>query len=116
MTTDPQHLLSAPIPFYRRRWFWGMVIGVQILVSTIIVAPLVPQIHSALLIVTGGWIFMWAATIPNTPEYTHLVVQLLFLAIFCFATFRKKAVSLPYPIIYLITSILSTYVSYIFLT
>jgi hypothetical protein len=26
MKTDPQHLLAAHVPFYRRRWFWAVVL------------------------------------------------------------------------------------------
>ena len=36
MKTDPQHLLPAHLPFYRRRLFWGVIFSIFFIFSTIL--------------------------------------------------------------------------------
>jgi hypothetical protein len=37
MKTDPQHLLPAHLPFYRRRWFWGAIVAIVFSLNNIYV-------------------------------------------------------------------------------
>ena len=118
MTTDPQHLLSAPIPFYRRRWFWGVVIFSQTILSLILFNELVPrivyeEIFGALFYATGGGVFFILAGIVNEQIYTTLYfLALVFLA---WKIFNRSNVRLIYPIAYLTFALLSTYLTYHFI-
>jgi len=118
MATDPQHLLKAPTPFYRRRWFWGVVIGGQIAASLVIFLPLLKNpnidILSILFAITGGWVFTslgWLAEHLVLPLTVAYFIVLLFLI---FQTFRNTNVKMIFPIIYLITALISTDLAYNF--
>lgn len=107
--------LNENIPWYQRRLFWAVVIFLQISLTTIVILPFTTSLHAALLIVTGGWFFIWFAVLEINLEYIHLLVQIIVLSFLLIFIFRSKKVPLIYPLLYLSLAITSSLISYNYL-
>jgi hypothetical protein len=119
MKTDPQHMLPAHLPFYKRRWFWIIILSVQFLVNVIIFHSLFndPQTpygyYKIILSLFGAVTFDASIKIFFTglENYTQFLTTVTFSAVFLFLiykTFVNREVPLPYPVLIFINSLVSS--------
>jgi len=121
MKTDPQHLLEAHVPFYRRRKFWGIIFVITFIfsISSILFfsaqrnhsffdPELIPFLISS---ATGGFVWQMFANslLPNGGYALGGSVHFVVMLYLCFKTFQKNIVSLRYPVIFLMILIFGLY-------
>lgn len=101
-------LLAAPIPWYRTRKFWGIVLVVQFLLNLVILdlfstgENLFDFAQSLITALGAGAVWTLLAFLFNHFQNIHLVSSLVYLfigAILIFMTFKERKVSLAYPLI-----------------
>jgi hypothetical protein len=112
MKTDPQHMLPAHLPFYRRRWFWAVVFFIFFVVSTLFAIYAIQgswskfynnivNIYVILTISYGATLFR---LIPydlfnGSGQYIGSSIYFILVLALAYKTFQKPKVLLRYPVI-----------------
>lgn len=111
---------ASHLPWYRTRKFWLVVIGLQILVSfLILLQPALDQnvnfdFINAFTSSTGILVFVYLMNVfTNTLlfDYTNLALIALYsltVLVLLYKTFIKDRVNIVYPMIYLSLAVMST--------
>jgi hypothetical protein len=121
---NEQKLLSAPIPWYRTRLFWGVVIGILATSNIGLLFPILETSQSALdlsyniFIILGAtptWMLLLAffgdSTLVGIGSILLYGMILLLLLHKTFAT--NHAVSIIYPLVIVVNLLLTTALLYI---
>ena len=112
MKTDPQHLLPAHLPFYRRRLFWGVIFSIFFIFSTILLIGFLDknggdytrtfnQIFSSIHTAYGAGIFRYISylIIGSKGYYLGSAIYFILISFLTYNTFHRPTVVLWYPII-----------------
>lgn len=120
--SDTQHLLSAHIPWYRTRKFWGVVILIQLTIGFILFLPslISPHINiglpSALLAITGYTTYYYISfLIIGHNNVLGFILYTLGTATILFKIGKHRETKPAYPIIYLVFACISIIISYLFI-
>lgn len=110
----PEHTLT--VPWYRSRLFWGIILLLQFFLNIMLLKAFgsydtIGNSLISLLTASGSGIF-WVilATLFNNFEWTNLLSNLLyvvFLPTLLVLTFRKKHIQLVFPIILLVSMLIT---------
>lgn len=118
--TNNQKLLPAPIPFYKTRKFWVVIILFQVILSLVILYNIdnnmvTKQPLVAILYASGmatWYLIPYVISLPSISLSLHSV----FLISILILIFKRKTVAIKFPIIYLTIALISLIYTSYFLT
>jgi hypothetical protein len=123
-----QSTQSQKIPFWRRRWFWGVVVGGIYILSIKQIANIEPIASFSVsniiafskgffyglptgiaLVFTLIFRFPFYSTITSNTIIYNIFITIYYLILVCllYKTFWKKKVSIRYPVIFLLIVIIN---------
>lgn len=113
-----QKLLEAPIPWYRTRWFWGIIIGLAILWGLYSFFILLPAARNL-----TEWLFHFSYAFGAGPfgllgfklggSQTSDVFSFLYFLVMLFLvykTFMLSRVNIIYPILFILLFVFGSWV------
>jgi hypothetical protein len=113
MKTDPQHMLPAHLPFYRRRWFWAVVFFIFFVISTTLfmlsiiadiqsnyTSTFIQKIDDALLSFGSSLFMLYGFKIGIIYGYFGTITYFILMTFLGYKTFQRNQVSMKYPIIF----------------
>jgi hypothetical protein len=113
---NEQKLLSTPIPWYRTRWFWIIVLALQLALNAFFLNhllsfdSLLDALNSFATISGSGAVWIVLVLLFNHFDGIHLLTSLIYspVGIFLtFQTFRKKIVPPAYPLVLLVCMVVT---------
>ena len=122
---EESNATQSPIPWYRTRWFWGIIIGVLIAWGLFFYFFELRHLGGSLGLIfreisasLGASFFMWigALILEGSGRMGSILVYYIFAFIFLYKTFYKIRVKILYPLIFTINFVISSMLFYLVLS
>lgn len=123
MITDPQHLLEAHLPFYKKRKFWLLALGIQAVVNLVILKDFLTHAESLqdfIFSLTG----ILGAVVPGlfmdvffqgiTASITTTILFIILAGFLLYNTCKKPIVNVSNPLTLFIMSLVSLVIMILF--